>query len=193
MPSQKLPVGIQALGDKDLLSHGTLQLAHNLAELLSSSASFQSNSDEGRTSSFQDKWSLWDLRASTILNEPSIDEVVTVALAVYHVRSAGVLSMLSSAPKGARSHLAMVVMPSLSKRPVDEEHALFWAWTVSVESWKTRLGGLSSDGQNLRDLQVKRFPWCTCLKTAKQVLRKFFCDDELLRNYERFMEPYLDR
>lgn len=196
--SPDVPVGLKALHDVGLIGERTFHLARIPMQSVKigrtgGTSPFDSTGtvQEGLTSSFQDTWGLHNTIPSTVVGEPSIEEVIRVAVMVYSARMMGPTGMVSIVSRGARAYLSIIVQKCVISRSQIEEDALYWASSVAVEAWKTRLDELAGDGAALRVFQAARFPSYMSRVVSQVVLKTFFCDEQLLRFYYKVMKTYL--
>lgn len=141
------------------------------------------------TTSFQESWNLHDFTASSTPDEPSIDQVLPVAVLLYTARVvAGPLRSVCNSVRCAQALLTRNLQNCVTIREPMEERALFWAWSVLVGSFKTRFDQLSHDGLVLLEAQKRRFPWCLQPHVAGGVVQQFFYDDELTGDCEQFLK-----
>lgn len=192
--SSDLPIGLDALAMRELIGERTLDLAQITAnscqlykEAAEDYAAGKQPELEGLTSNWQATWNLLNVVPSTEIGEPSIELVVCVAMMVYITRNMGPLRMVNIIARAARSRLTLALYQCATPRDEAQEEALFWASAVVIESWKTRLGELSDNGTALRDYQSVRYPDFMSREVSAIVLSKFFYDDALLADQERFM------
>lgn len=193
-----LPDGLRALGQRGLIGGHTFDLAPNITYALQSANKPASRNpvfvrrliEEASTSNFQEAWDFFNLKPSSITGEPSIEEVVDVAMIVYSTRSIGPIRMASFVSRTARAHLSIVVQRCIQQRSHEEEDALFWASTVAVESWKTKFGEMVGDGIAIRNFQMWRFPEYLLPDVSQLTLVRFYCDAELLKFQERYTKDF---
>lgn len=134
-------------------------------------------------------WSLDNTLPSTVSGELSVEEVLCGAIIIYSARALGPLAFVSSLLRATRAYISLKIAECITPRSSEEEHALFWTTMVLVESFETRLHDLPLEGVEMRGFMLKRFPWATSRQISLRVLKLFFWDEQLLKNYEHFIKP----
>lgn len=192
----RLPHGIKALLSQGAVGSSTVKIASQMDKCLSPNfRDYYYRPDgkptsEGMTASFIKNWGLYDMKPTSVEGEPSIEELLPAAIMVYSARAIGQLSITNSTSRAGRAHLSIRLPQCVTPRRRDEEYALFWIWTVTVESWQTRLVDLPSEGIKMRDKQVVRFPWALSAEVSQRALKLFYWDDKFLQNHEKFLGRY---
>lgn len=189
-----MPIGFRILKDKDRIGKSAMSLACNLMRIIEEQEGCTPDDSDFRPKhtdlpvSFMNTWGLLDLKPSSIPGQPSIEDVLPCAITMYTSRIvAGPLHSINIVGRCAQSHLVSQIMKCDVIRSDEEENALFWSWVVAIQTLKTRLGGLSPEGLELRDSFNKRFQHYRPPVNARLVLEQFFCDDELWRDYQKLM------
>ena len=189
-----LPLGLQALVDQNLIGSVTLEVVRNLNNLSVVGPDGQIHycvpDEEPRveqTSSFIHAWNLFDIIPPSVEGEPPLEELLPAALMIYTARGLGPMGLANSVSRAGRAHLSIRLPMCLAQRSEEEEHALFWCWMVTVETWKYVVNDLHQEGVKLRDSMLHRFPWCASATVATGVLGNFHHDTRLLANYGRFV------
>lgn len=173
-----LPIGLQQLLQQDLIGSQTCDLAFNLIDLLGPNL-IQTHDNE-LCFSFQHTWDLFGIKPPCLNGEPSTEMIVAQALQVYCIRLLGPRGVAGLVPRSGRWHLTTALQESICIRTVAEEEAIFWAWTVALDVWKSAAGQLSKCGVALRDLHAKRFAWLAPVQIHTRVLNEYFCDPVLI-------------
>lgn len=192
----RLPFGIKTLLSQGAIGSSTVKIASQMDKCLSPNYRdyyFRPDgkpTSEGMTASFIKNWGLYDMKPTSVEGEPSIEELLPAAIMVYSARAIGQLSITNSTSRAGRAHLSIRLPQCVTPRQRDEEYALFWIWTVTVESWQTRLVDLPSEGIKMRDKQVVRFPWALSKEVSTRTLQLFYWDDKFLQNHEKFLGRY---
>lgn len=173
----KLPTGIRRLLRKGKIGIPACRLAINLADLLGPNAIQPQHNELSFFVHYT--WHMSDVKPSSIQNEPSIEMVVCHALEASCLRLVKPRAW-GAVAKSIRWQLTTSLQQCLTPRAEEEEHALFWAFTVGIDLWKTNTDDLSTHGVLLRDLQVDRFSSSMLSDMSREILGEFFCDDELI-------------
>lgn len=195
-----MPIGFRILYEQELIGQCTVALTNNLMVILEEQECSTTDKTQPQPeisdlpSSFMNTWGLLHLQPSSVLGEPSVEDVLPTAVTMYTSRVvAGPLRSINVTGRCAQSHLVSQLILCVRSRTIQEENALFWSWIVAVESLKTRLGELSPCGLELRDMLAERFGHFRPPVNARLVLEQFFCDNELWSDYIRLILPIWSR
>lgn len=189
--SSRLPIGIRALLNEGAVGPTTIATTGRILDLTAYSLDGRTHmsvpksfaDEQPESSSFIDTWHLREARPSTVPGEPSIEEILPMAMLTYSARFSGPLGFANSTSRAARSDCTVKLSLFITHRSEAEEHAIFWIFVVTVESWRTRTEDLHCEGKKLRDLMVERFPWSTDKDLSASVLKRIFFNHELLRSW----------
>lgn len=192
-----LPKGFRALADQHVIGSTALQVIQNVLSIVELGPQGETKirvekirpAENLQMLSLIEAWHLHKVQPSTLVDEPSIEEIVCGAVIMYSARALGPLAFVGSLLRATRAIISLRMVECLSPRSGEEEHILFWTCMVMVESWRTRLDDLTLEGVEVRDFMLKRFPWATSSEISLPVLKLFFWDEQLLTNYERFIKP----
>lgn len=108
--------------------------------------------------------------------EPSLERLLSLALLIYSTNrdASNPLRMYNCITNGAIYDLCFDLPQCESKRLKEEEHCLFWIWTVTIDAMRDRFGVLNSQGQVLLDQQKRRFPGVIGTGVEERVLERFW-------------------
>lgn len=187
----ELPAGFKLLAQDGSIGLATTQLAQNYLDAITPDTIARSKRqiEQIPTARLKDSWGLFALTPSRSPDEPSIEDILPAAIVMYTAReAAGPMRSVTIVTRATQTHLILRLTECVKRRDELEEQALFWAWTVAVESFKTRLENLSYEGRIMLDMQVTRFPWYFLDEDKpKQILQQFFHDETFLRDFVRFL------
>lgn len=187
----RFPVGIKALVDQKTIGPTTIVCVERFLRFTSTNldgATYLSiptyfDHEIRNPGSFILAWDLYNTRPTTIQGEPSIELLLPTALMIYSSILYGPISLVGCNIRGCRSYITTTLRLYLAKRSKAEEHALFWMFVVAIESWRINVDDLRLEGQQLRDLMLRRFPWSSHRDVAISTLKNFFHDDDLFRSF----------
>lgn len=188
-----LPTGFQELALQQKLPLDVLEVLGRIADpsqkplpsLLRSDSSKSSSIDNRSPTTtcgmYLDFWescpSLSSTTTSTEHNgEPALERLLSLALLIYATNrdATNPLRMYNCITNGAIYDLTYDLPQCETRRAADEEHALFWIWSVTVDAMRDRFGQLTSQGETLLDQQKRRFPGVVGTATEEQVLSRFW-------------------
>lgn len=108
--------------------------------------------------------------------EPPLERLLSLALLIYATNrdATNPLRMYNCITNGAIYDLAHDLPLCEARRPKNEEHCLFWIWTVAVDANRDRFGVLTGPGEVLLEQQRRRFPGIVGTNLEEQFLRLFW-------------------
>jgi len=109
-------------------------------------------------------------------NEPPLERLLSLALLIYTTNrdSTNPLRMYNCITNGAIYDLTHDLALCEARRAPDEEHCLFWIWSVTVDAMRDRFGQLTAQGEGLLALQKRRFPDVIATGVDEAVLSRFW-------------------
>jgi len=193
-----LPIGFQELALQRKLPLDVLEVLGRIADpsqkplpsLLksdSSSKSLDNRSPTTHCGMYLDFWESCPSLSSTPpptstpnANEPTLERLLSLALLIYATNrdSTNPFRMYNCITNGAIYDLTHDLAQCESRRAKDEEHCLFWIWSVTVDAMRDRFGQLTVQGQNLLEQQKRRFPGVIGTGVDEAVLSRFWFASE---------------
>lgn len=179
-----LPPGFQELALQRKLPLDVLEVLGRIADPAQKPLpSFPSSNDNRSPTShcgmYMDFWESCPSLSSThrdANNEPPLERLLALALLIYSTNrdASNPLRMYNCITNGAIYDLCHDLPLCETRRAKDEEHCLFWIWTVTVDAMRDRFGTLTTTGETLLEQQKKRFPGAVGTGIEEQVLERFW-------------------
>ena len=184
--SKRLPEGFRALINasklpldvvevlvriNDVHCKGTRQYILSTKDVLSS---------HHRSDQYSDFWEACPSMFAADRNlEPAIEKLLCLAMFLFCTSCLSPLAAWSGTP--ARTVLTMTenLVRCISRRDSIEENCLFWIWSLTVLSCKTRKGDLMLHGCRLRQDLFLRFPAWASYEEARPIWETFFYTESL--------------
>ncbi|KAK6375303.1 hypothetical protein LTR64_003426 [Lithohypha guttulata] len=184
-----LPVGFQELAIQRKLPLDILEVLARIsnpsqkplsAVLSESSGSSQDNrSPATQCGMYVDFWESCPSLSSNRKDangEPPLERLLSLALLIYATNRDGTnpLRMYNCITNGAIYDLHHDLSHCEVRRSKEEEHCLFWIWTVTIDAMRNRFGELTAQGEQLLEQQKKRFPGMVGTEKEEKLLQRFW-------------------
>lgn len=178
----KLPVGFQELALKDKLPIDILEVLGRIADptqrpLPQVLACGDNRSPKSSSGQYVDFWEACpSLSATARGGEPALERLLALALLIYSTNrdSTNPLRMYNCITNGAIYDLCFDLPRCEKHRSNDEEHCLFWVWSVAVDAMRDRFGVRNAQGEKLLAQQKARFPDVVGSSLEEKVLERFW-------------------
>lgn len=186
-----LPSGFQELALQRKLPMDVLEVLGRIADPSTKPLSHSSttgNSPDSRSPTSQcgmyvDFWESCPSLSSTRKDsngEPPLERLLSLALLIYSTNrdATNPLRMYNCITNGAIYDLCYDLPSCERRRSKEEEHCLFWIWTVTIDAMRDRFGQLNPNGETLLEQQKKRFPGVVGTSVEEKVLERFWFSSE---------------
>lgn len=187
------PLGVEALLGLEIVGPLTISYLEQFLSFTSTTADGQTRlfipdgfgAESGDSLGFVERWNLLDANASTVVGEPLTEIILPSTIMLYSGRLVGPIGLAGSHIRALRGHVSAMLPMFVTQRSEPEENAIFWIYSIAIECWRTTQGDLRPQGIKLLESMRTKFPWVQNREIAVPILKKFFYDEDLLRNYAR--------
>lgn len=182
----KLPIGFQELALRQRLPIDVLEVLGRIADpsqkpLPQVLSAEDNRSPQSPCGQYVDFWeSCPSLSATARDGEPALERLLSLALLIYSTNrdASNPLRMYNCITNGAIYDLCYDLPQCERQRPNEEEHCIYWIWSVAVDAMRDRFGGLNPQGDKLLEQQKHRFPGVVGTGLEEQVLERFWFASE---------------